>query len=744
MTRIVVIAKSNQAIVEDTQASKIDLMQSSYVHVAISKEEVVSLIRSGNNCIITLKNGQKIIIENFFVEGAEENNTLLLSGENSEYELAEFDGNGKFIDYMPVSEDFQIANSDSTVAINSTQQTAVNAQSTVEDDSPSLLKAGLGILAAEAVYLLAFNKDDDDDSDDKKIDTSAPTVPTGGLDDEGKVVSGKAETNAIIYITDLKGNILGTATVGSDGSYKIILDHAITDGTKVIIYAEDQAGNKSNKILLTGNKDTLAPDPANAQINDSGDFVSGYAEAGAKVYLYAVDGTTIIGGPILVASDGSFSIPVSPALKSGETAKVIVEDKVGNRSDGSIVEVGKDTLAPDQPKFEVKGDGSSVKGTAEPNSKIEITDATGKLIGTGQANEQGNFEIVLNPALEKGDKGSISTEDMAGNKSQPVDIIAGQDNIAPEVSEAVINTDGSEVSGKAEPGSKIEIRSKKDGSLLGSSIVEDDGTYIVKLSPVLTDNTVANVYASDASGNQSNPIEVKGTKDTIAPFAPNLPTVYDDTGESKSVIKSGQTTEDGTPVFEGKCEAHATITIYQNGIAVKIVQANVKGEWTYTPESDLNSGKYNYTFSQTDSAGNPSAKSAAFEFTVDVVEAEVLVADEMGSHLEQDDVLSTQAMQLIDLLLIASASPELVRVEEGIFDIQSLLSENEGAVNHAEIDLGSLNIGELLIDVQATDELLGVEFSSSQMIEQVKMIDSTYLNTRLDLDELQNQSVTLI
>ena len=247
----------------------------------------------------------------------------------------------------------------------------------------------------------------------------------------------------------------------------------------------------------------------------------------------------------------------------------------------------------------------------------------------------------------------------------------------------------------------------------------------------MTDNTVAKVYASDPSGNQSSPIEIKGIKDTKAPAVPDLPNVYDDTGESKSVIKSGETTKDGTPIFEGKGEANATITIYENGIAVTIVKVDAKGKWTYTPESDLPPGKYSYAFSQTDSAGNPSAKSGTFEFTVDVAETDV--------DLVQNDVVSTQFMQLSELLIIASSQPEQTMVEEVKLNIQSLLNEN--VVNHAEIDLGSLNIDALLIEELAKPS---VEFSSSQMIEQVQALDSVYSNIRLDLDELQHQSYILL
>nr|MBP8206517.1 hypothetical protein [Acinetobacter sp.] len=78
-------------------------------------------------------------------------------------------------------------------------------------------------------------------------------------------------------------------------------------------------------------------------------------------------------------------------------------------------------------------------------------------------------------------------------------------------------------------------------------------------------------------------------------------------------------------------------------------------------------------------------------------------------------------------------------VEEVKLNIQSLLNEN--VVDHAEIDLDSLNIDALLIEELAKPS---VEFSSSQVMEQVQALDSAYSNIRLDLDELQHQSYILL
>ena len=615
MTKVVVIAKKDQTIINETQTSKIQISQPSIVQLDLKQEDIQTIHRVGNQCVITLKNGQKIIIDDFYTDDFGSPNTLVLKGTQSQYDLVEMDVDGKTVSYRPVDELMQpLSSFIQQVPTQTMAEASLPVEESDASSSSSMLKAGLAILGAEALYLVAFDQEDDDSSNNSNPDKTPPDAPTGDLDNEGKEVSGKAEAGATVYIADLKGNILGKATVGNDGSYKIILDQAITDGSKAIMYVKDSAGNQSKAILVTGDKDTIAPDAANAQVNDDGGMVFGEAEAGTTVYVYAADGETIIGSAS-VALDGSFSIPVSPALKPGETATVIVKDDAGNRSASSTVEVGRDTLAPDQPKFEVAEDGSSVKGTAEPGAKVEITDSNGKLIGTGQANELGDFEITLSPALAKGEEANITAEDAAGNQSQPVEITAGQDNIAPEPTEAKLNDEGSEITGKAEPGSKIEIR--QGNSLLGSGIVAEDGTYAIKLSPPLTDQKTANVYVIDASGNKSDPKKITGKLDTKAPDVPELPTVYDDTGESKSKILSGGTTQDGTPIFEGKGEKNATITIYQNGIAIQTVKVDGDGKWTYTPENDLPAGKYSYTFSQTDSAGNPSAKSPAFEFSVE-------------------------------------------------------------------------------------------------------------------------------
>lgn len=617
------------------------------------------------------------MIDDFYTADFGSENSLLVHSGPEQFELVEMDVDGKTISYRSVNEFMQplAASTQLNQATTPAQATEV---ATEDDGSPSLLKAGLAILGAEAVYLLAFEKDDDQSSSNDK---TAPSTPTGSFDSDGKVVSGKAEAGATVYLVDAKGNTIGQSKADADGNYKITLDVAITDGNRVILYAKDKAGNSSQSTILMGRKDTIAPDAANAQVDESGKFISGLAEAGSKVYVYAADGKTLLGGPVTAASDGNFSISLSDSLQAGETAKVVVEDKAGNKSEAQMVEIGKDTLRPDQPKIEVNKAGTELVGTAEANSTIKILDANSQVIATATVDANGQFKITLSPALSDSNKATIIVVDAAGNQSTSLNISAGTDNTAPVAPTASINIDGTEVSGSAEIGAKITIKNSA-GNTLGTATVGDDGRYTVKLSSAITDNNIVQVTATDTSGNISKSTQVVGKKDTIAPSAPTLTTVYDDRETTKLTIKQGESTKDSTPSFEGKGEANATITIYKNGVAVATVKADTSGKWLYTPESDLAAGKYSYSFTQTDVAGNTSAKSSAFDFTVEamtVAKASLfLISEEQASNELHD-----QASLLID--------------DNNVFDVLAQhsvssfsLDETNAFIPNDQIDLNSL------------------------------------------------------
>ena len=645
MAIIVVLNKQNLATLQNTDTQLVALNQASIIQISHSKDDIASIIRSGNKLIVTLNNGEKITLEQFFNAEGSTPHSLVLPNHNGQFDLVEFDGKGKVINYNPIQHLTELATSSTWV---NTQPTTVSAEEPVASPAwyeKSWVKPALVVLGIEAIYLTAFKNDDDSD---RPKDTTAPATPTATIDAVGKVISGKAEAKAKVYVVDLQNNIIGEATADAEGNYSIQLKRDVTDGERVGVYAKDAAGNQSSFVAVTGSKDTIAPKAPEAQFNEAGSIVSGRAEAGSKVSLYSSDGKTLLAGPVTAGSDGSFSLSVNPPLAKDTQAQVIAQDTAGNQSQQSTVVVGQDTLAPAIAKLEVNSAGTQVKGYAEANSMVEVKNDKGQVLASTSANNQGYFELNLNPAVTDKSSTTIVVKDAAGNSTDAITLKPGLDTLAPEAVTASINAEGTVLTGTAEPNSKIKITITSNGqeTTIGSGQADSHGKFSITLNSPLINNNSANVYATDAANNQSVATQVIGRKDTIAPSKVSLSTltVADDVGEQKGNISQNSQTDEARPKFDGRGEANATLTIYDHGIAITTVKVKSDGTWTYTPDTDLSLGEHSFTFGQMDTSGNTSAMSDAFKFTVvAVVQPEVEVSEpdtvNLSTFIMADEVI---------------------------------------------------------------------------------------------------------
>lgn len=623
MPRITVTSLQNATTLQDLQSNHILLQQPSIIDLAIEQNQIAQIEHVGPRLIIVLKNGEQITIDNFFTAEQTTPHTLLLRGEHATKLQAHFDNHAQLIDYSRYEPTKVVTSSSSYPAATTTsteQQTAPLAQADEEQDKgPSFLKIGLALAALEATYLVAFNKDKKTTTN-TPLDLTPPTISSGGLDDAGKVVTGvSTKPNVRVYAVNQAGQNIGETTADANGKFTLHLSEDVINGALVTIKAVDQSGNESKAVVFRGDKDTIPPAEANAQINDQGLIISGKAEPNAKVKIYAMDGTTLIAGPVYAAKDGSFSVSLKTALKLGEKAQVMVEDAAGNQSKMVTVEVGKDTLAPEQPLIEVAADGSSIKGISEANAKISIFNSSGQLIGTTQADAMGKFNLALTPALIDKSTASIVAEDAAGNKSPALNFKAGDDTIAPDTPVASINADGNLITGTAEANSKIEVYNLQ-GSVIGTTTTDADGKFSLTLKNALVNNTHAKVYAIDHAGNKSPALEVIGSKDTIPPTKVVLKAVTDHVGDVTGPIKAGDNTDDARPVFDGTGEANAILTIYNFGHAIGTVKVNANSTWSFRPDTDLPLGKQNFTFTQMDASNNTSDMSDSFQFNVVAVQ----------------------------------------------------------------------------------------------------------------------------
>ncbi|WP_447510733.1 Ig-like repeat protein Blp2 [Acinetobacter geminorum] len=671
MTRIIVASKEGLDVLQDGQLNKVVLSKPSIIQIGVSQKDIASVEKQGGSLVVHLKNGETIVLENFFNEVTNTTeHSLVLPTEHGKFVEAQFDAQGKVIDYTGL-------NHVTDLAYTSTSQPA---STMAVDDSPTfsmgnVLKAGLAVLAAEGLYLWAFDNDDKDDSPVNVPNTAKPTEVK--LADDAVTVTGKAEANAKIYIRDLSGNTIASGTADASGNFTIKLDKPLTDGNKLNVFAQNGGGKESTGAAITGTKDTIAPDAPQAQLSEDGSILDGKTEPDAMVFIYDASGKFI--DTTKANSDGKFSYKFTPPLTSEAGGKVVAVDKAGNESEPTKIIAGKDTFAPDVPLVEVNKEGTTVEGQTEPNAKVQIKDADGKVIGTGTANAQGEFQITLSPALKESQKATIVVEDAAGNTSKPLEIKAGYDTIAPDKPTAQINADGTTVTGTAEANAKIQITIGT--KVIGSGVADADGKFTITISPALTDNNKANITAIDSAGNSSGAFEVTGTKDTTPPAKPSF-SVYDDNGTSLKQLSANAETEDTTPKFTAKVESHATLTIYDNGVAISMIEIGDLGKnttWSFTLNKELSLGKHTITLIQKDAAGLPSEESASFTFYVvapkvastsevvssDVNEVVPSVADSVGLNtlkLAQTTTNETTSQQQksvsLDDLLKSSTSSE--------------------------------------------------------------------------------------
>lgn len=666
MTRIIVASKEGLDVLQDGQLNKVVLSKPSIIQIGVSQKDIASVEKQGGSLVVHLKNGETIVLENFFNEATNTTeHSLVLPTEHGKFVEAQFDAQGKVIDYTGL-------NHVTDLAYTSTSQSAA---SMAVDDSPTfsmgnVLKAGLAVLAAEGLYLWAFDNDDKDDSSGP-VDILAPAAPTATVADDTVTVTGKAEANAKIYIKDAAGNTVATGVADASGNFTIKLDKPLANGNKLNVFAEDAAGNMSKAGVVTGSKDTIADAPE-AQLSEDGSILDGKTEPRATVKIYDASGKLI--DTITASPEGKFSYKFTPPLTSEAGGKVVVVDTAGNESEATLIFAGKDTIPPKAPLLELNKEGTVVEGIAEANTKVYVKDADGKVIGTGTANAQGEFQITLSSPLKEAQKATIIVEDAAGNTSKPLEIKSGYDTLAPDKPSAQINADGTSVTGTAEANAKIQITIGT--KVIGSGVADADGKFTITISPALTVKDKASVSAIDASGNSSVALEINGTKDT-PPDKPSFK-VYDDNGTSIKQILANSETDDATPKFTVKAESHASLTIYDNGVAISIIkigQVNANGEWSFTLDKTLAIGKHTITLMQTDAEGFTSEISLPFTFEI-VAPKTASLSDVAVDTAHTETVSVADSVGLNTLKLVQSTTNETDSQQQKSVPIDELLKSS--------------------------------------------------------------------
>ncbi|EPF69878.1 hypothetical protein F945_03627 [Acinetobacter rudis CIP 110305] len=230
MSEMKIVSKASHKVLQELNGQKAALTEASVVVIKANMDDVQQIVKDGKNAVITLKNGEKIVIENFFTGvGYETENSLVLNDDDNKLLWAQFtDANGAMLD-------------------NITFGYIDTIEPLLYHDGAYSLWGWLAVpLTVAGILIWAGSSSGDDGSDKITRVLDKPEVdPINGKDP----ITGRGDPDTEIIVTFPDGKT-ETVTVDKDGTWTAP-NPGLEDGDKVVAVAKDKAGNVSHRYSRT-------------------------------------------------------------------------------------------------------------------------------------------------------------------------------------------------------------------------------------------------------------------------------------------------------------------------------------------------------------------------------------------------------------------------------------------------------------------------------------------------------------
>ena len=462
---------------------------------------------------------------------------------------------------------------------------------TVKVSSHTSLNAGDDIYAVQS--------DQDGNQSDKtnttvlpKVEVAKPDIDTPTAGDKSITGKGTAGDTVTVYFDD--GSEIGSAVVGSDGTWTInVPSHStLNGGDNIYAVQTDQDGNQSDKANATV-KAKEVENPTIKAPTEGDQTITGTGVAGDTVTVYFDDGTVI--GSAVVDSEGKWTVNVSghTNLAANDKIYAVQSDQDGNQSDKvNTTVLPKAEVAKPEITAPTAGDRTiSGKGTAGDTVTVHFDD--GSVIGSAVVGADGTWTVNVpsHSNLNAGDDIYAVQTDKDGNQSDKASTTVLPKEVAkPEINAPIAGAET--ITGKGLAGDTVIVY-YDDGSVIGSAVVNEDGTWTVEVSDHTKLNGGDNIYAvqTDKDGNHSDKASTTVLPKEVAKPEINAPIA-------------------GAETITGKGVAGDTVTVYyDDGSVIGSAVVNEDGTWTVevSDHTKLNGGDNIYAV-QTDADGNHSDK----------------------------------------------------------------------------------------------------------------------------------------
>ncbi|MEX6261841.1 YSIRK-type signal peptide-containing protein [Staphylococcus haemolyticus] len=397
----------------------------------------------------------------------------------------------------------------------------------------------------------------------KATDTTPPTAPVVTSDLTGKAtttdpVEVTTDPNTKVELLDKDGNVIGSGTTDNTGHVTITPTKPIPEGN-VTAKATDNAEHPNSSTSQPKKATDTTPPTAPLVTSDltgeatTTDPVEVTTDPNTKVELLDKDGNVIGSGT--TDNTGHVTItPTKPIPEGNVTAKAYDNAEHPNSST-SQPKKATDTTPPTAPVVtsDLTGKATTtdpVEVTTDPNTKVELLDKDGNVIGSGTTDNTGHVTITPTKPIPEGNvtaKATDNAEHPNSSTSQPKKATDTTPPTAPLVTSDLTGkattTDPVEVT--TDPNTKVELLDK-DGNVIGSGTTDNTGhVMITPTKPIPEGNVTAKAYDNAEHPNSSTSQPKKAT-DTTPPTAPVV--TSDLTGKATTTDPVEVTTDPNTKV----------------------------------------------------------------------------------------------------------------------------------------------------------------------------------------------------
>ncbi|KAA0970600.1 BapA prefix-like domain-containing protein [Aureimonas fodinaquatilis] len=463
-------------------------------------------------------------------------------------------------------------------------------------------------------------------------DVTPPAIPGDLLiTPDGLSLTGTGEAGASVSVTGPDGLDL-TGTVDEDGTFTIALPTPLLNGEELTVTQTDAVGLVSPPGAVSAPDVTLPIAPFGLQVDEDGEFLSGFGEPDTRVVATNSAGDVVGEGVIL--ADGSFTIELATPQVEGLPLSVISIDAADNESLPGTASTPDLTAPAPVTNLVVSEDGAFVSGSGEIGATVVVYGPNSQFLGDGVVDLDGSFTIELSVPQLNNELLTLTQQDEGGNISPSATVNAPDDTPPLPADLLVVSADGLVVTGRGEPLAAVTVLGI-GGVLLGTGSVLADGTFSVTLDPAQIDSQSLDVFLTDLAANTS-PASSVIAPDVTPPAPP----------ADLEVVEGGA-------FLTGTGEPNASVLVRgAGGATVGTGFVNTDGTFTVSLVPPQDNGQILRVF-QTDLAGNGSP--AATVTAPDLNPADDLVAaydDIVAATIVLTPVTTTREGSQVDTVIL--------------------------------------------------------------------------------------------